>query len=100
MLNFGALLAIFEKYGEDMLFPDVSRRLFASSGQWTATEDCFIVGNNYVSLSDESPASLYINNVYIPVSAGDNSHFTMYVAKGDTIRYGGNWYAYGLKKSS
>lgn len=63
---------------DDMLFPDFSRQLYRGI-RWTATEDCFIVGSDYVSLSDDTPARLTIDGVNIDIDAGDNSHFSFCV---------------------
>lgn len=80
-----------------MLFPDFSRQLYRGTS-WTATEDCFIVGSNFVPLSDDTPARLTIDGVHIDIDAGDNSHFAFCVAKGSVIVFGANFIAYGLKK--
>lgn len=80
-----------------MLFPDFSRKLY-SGIKWTATEDCFIVGSDYVSLSEDTPARLTIDGVTIAIAAGDNSHFAFCVAKGSVIVFRGSFTAYGLKK--
>lgn len=80
-----------------MLFPDFSRKLYAGT-RWTATEDCFIVGADYASRSDDKPATLTIDGTSVRIVAGNNSYFSFCVAKGSVIAYQANFSAYGLKK--
>lgn len=82
--------------GDDMLFPDFSRRLYRGV-RWTATEDCFIVGCDYV-LSEDTPPKLTIDGVVIDITAERKSYFAFCVAKGSVIKFEGGFTAYGLKK--